>query len=108
MSPLRRVSRFFISHWSLPLMALMTLLVSMACGRSASTPTPGPSSPVLVSPKGNSHLTRAQGQPSPSPGLATGTASPSGLVRQGYTADGHAFWGAVNAPVTLTDFSDFL
>ena len=96
--PLRRVL------WPLPL--LIALLLLAACDEAETQPEPA--APTTA-------VTQPAPQPTAAPSAPTTTgpsAGPEGTlykgVAQGLTAEGFPFLGAAEAPVTLTDHSDFL
>jgi len=86
---------------------LVALLSACNGSTSPSTSTRPPASVVTVEPSpavwgtgGSPVLEGALPEPDVVPA--------NDQVVQGYTEDGHAFWGAESAPVVITDFADFL
>ena len=97
LGPLRRVL------W-LPLLVLPLFLLA-ACNGTETQPLP--SAPTTADTAPATQPTAA----APAPTAAVASEAPAGTpyngVPQGLTADGFPFLGAANAPVTLTDHSDF-
>ncbi|MDE2994245.1 MAG: hypothetical protein OXU67_10220 [Chloroflexota bacterium] len=80
----------------LPLLVLPLILLA-ACNGTETLTTPTPPPPPTALP--------------PPPTVAAPSEAPAGTpyngVAQGLTAEGFPFLGAANAPVTLTEYSDF-
>ena len=86
--------------WPLPL--LMALLLLAACDEAETQPEPAAPTTAVTAPA----------PPPPAPTAASPSEAQAGTpyngVAQGLTPEGFPFLGAANAPVTLTDYSDFL
>ena len=86
--------------WLLPLVAALLLLA--ACDEADTQPEPAAPTTAVTAPA----------PPPPAPTAASPSEAQAGTpyngVAQGLTPEGFPFLGAANAPVTLTDYSDFL
>ena len=89
--------------WSLPL--VMPLFLLAACGGTETQPeTAAPTTAVTAPAPQPTSPPPAPTAASPSEAQA---ATPYNGVAQGLTPEGFPFLGAANAPVTLTEHSDF-
>ena len=91
---------------NIAILACAVTLLASGCGgqRTSQQPAQPPvQKPITVTqPSGSAPDTATQ----PS-GSAPATA-PDTRVTTGQTEDGHHYWGAPDAPVTMIDFSDFM
>lgn len=93
-------------RWSLLLIALFLT----ACGAATPAPTTAPTATTAPA----ATATRAVATPmttatiAPVAGTAAVTPAASGAISEYTDAKGNRILGSPNAPVTLTDFSDFL
>lgn len=88
----------------LPLLVLSLFLLAACNGTEAQ---PEPAAPTTADTAPAAQPTAA----APAPTAAVPSKAPAGTpyngVAQGLTADGFPFLGAANAPVTMTEYSDF-
>ena len=86
--------------WPLPL--VMPLLLLAACDEAETQPEPAAPTTAVTAPAPQpTAASPATSPPAPAATLYKG-------VAQGLTSEGFPFLGAADAPVTLTDHSDFL
>ena len=90
--------------WPLPLVVALLLLA--ACEEAETQPEPAAPTTAVTAPAPQPTA------PPPAPTSTGPSAAPEATlyrgVAQGLTSEGFPFLGAADAPVTLTDYSDFL
>ena len=89
----------------LPLL-VMPLLLLAACDGTETQPEPPAPTTAVTAPA--PQPTAAPPAPTTAGPSEAQPATPYNDVAQGLTPEGFPFLGAANAPVTLTDYSDFL
>ena len=89
----------------LPLL-VMPLLLLAACEEAETQPEPAAPTTAVTAPA--TQPTAAPPAPTAAGPSEAQTGTPYNGVAQGLTPEGFPFLGAANAPVTLTDYSDFL
>ena len=90
--------------WPLPLVVALLLLA--ACEEAETQPEPAAPTTAVTAPA--PQPTAAPPAPTTAGPSEAQPATPYNGVAQGLTPEGFPFLGAANAPVTLTDYSDFL
>lgn len=104
-----------MTTWKVLIMAISVAVVLAGCSSAEPEPpaamsTPSPmtqaATPLIATPTSTMAPSAVVGEETPARELATASAGEA--VVRGYTEDGHAFWGAQNAPLTLIEYSDFL
>ena len=91
-----------------PYWLLIPLLFLIACGSAAPAeepPAPAPTQPAVAQPTPSA--TAASAAPDAAVVPAPSAAEPA-AIGYGRNDNGTFFYGAADAPVTLTDYSDFL